>query len=365
MIIIGKSPTLISGVPSCASVDAIANVRRGDEPEPAAHRVPVHLRDDRLVAARQREQQIRVVALRAGARSTSPPRRHLREVAAGAERLPSPVEHDDAHVVVAARVVERVEELVGHLRADRVAPLGIEERDRRDARRRRATRDLLRTPRIARLRPCGRGSTDRATGSSAPRRPSPTLRPMSRTMRAATSTSSPFDFAICAVRQVEVVLEPARMFPPSTSAVASIRHSQWLMPMTSHSLPGGIDLRLELEALDHRRDAAEHVHDERELERLLQDRPCRAAARCRACARCRSTRARASRRLVHRREELDDLRVRVREHHVEDEGLLLLGVLRVVHRAHVEGGDLGLALADVRALLGHVVERSCPSRSSG
>ena len=54
--------------------------------------------------------------------------------------------------------------------------------------------------------------------------------------------------------------------------------------------------------------------------------------------------------------ELDDLAVGVREHHVEDEALPLLGVLRVVHRAHVEGGDLGPALADVGALLGHVVE---------
>ena len=34
MIIIGKSPTLISGVPSCASVDATANVEAATSPSP-------------------------------------------------------------------------------------------------------------------------------------------------------------------------------------------------------------------------------------------------------------------------------------------------------------------------------------------
>ena len=43
------------------------------------------------------------------------------------------------------------------------------------------------------------------------------------------------------------------------------------MPMTSHSEPGRHDLGLELERLDRGRDAAEHVDDERELERLLED----------------------------------------------------------------------------------------------
>ena len=117
-----------------------------------------------------------------------------------------------------------------------------------------------------------------------------------------------------------------RTLPPSTSAVASMRHWQWLMPMTSHSLPGASrrDLLLELHALDGRRDAAEHVDDERELERRLRARPCRGAARRPACARCRSTRARASRPASFiAASELDDLRVRVREDHVEDELLLL------------------------------------------
>ena len=37
MIIIGKSPTSISGVPSFASVDGHREGARRDEPEPAAH----------------------------------------------------------------------------------------------------------------------------------------------------------------------------------------------------------------------------------------------------------------------------------------------------------------------------------------
>jgi hypothetical protein len=48
MIIIGKSPTLISGVPSFAPSRADREVRRRHEPEAAAHRVAVHPRDDGL-----------------------------------------------------------------------------------------------------------------------------------------------------------------------------------------------------------------------------------------------------------------------------------------------------------------------------
>ena len=54
---------------------------------------------------------------------------HLREVAAGAERLALAGEDDGADVVVGVRVVERVEQLVDHLRPDRVAALRVVQRD--------------------------------------------------------------------------------------------------------------------------------------------------------------------------------------------------------------------------------------------
>ena len=66
------------------------------------------------------------------------------------------------------------------------------------------------------------------------------FRPTSRTMRAATSTRSPFDFAISPFGKYKLSSRPARIFPPSTSALAIMRQPHLLMPITSHSDPGGM-----------------------------------------------------------------------------------------------------------------------------
>jgi hypothetical protein len=120
-----------------------------------------------------------------------------------------------------------------------------------------------------------------------------------------------------------------------------MRQWPWEMPMTSHSEPGGHDLRLELQRLDHRRDAPEHVHDERELVGRLQRAHVEQRLDARGVPAVEALELGLDPRLVHGGEHLEDLRVGVGEHHVEDELLLVLRVLRVVHRAHVEGADLG------------------------
>ena len=74
MIIIGKSPTSISGVPSFASLEATRSARR-DEPEPAAHGVAVDARDDgllRLRTARAGGRRSRPWRERAGASASRP-----------------------------------------------------------------------------------------------------------------------------------------------------------------------------------------------------------------------------------------------------------------------------------------------------
>ena len=55
--------------------------------------------------------------------------------------------------------------------------------------------------------------------------------------------------------------------------------------------------------------------------------------------------------LAHCREELDDRVEAVLEHRLEDEVLAAPRVLRVVHRAHVQGGDVRLQLAEIRDAL--------------
>ena len=97
MIIIGKSPTSISGVPSLRAARRDREVRRRDEPEPAAHRVRRSRARRWASRARHREEQVGVVALRRQRVAAAGAARHLREVAAGAERVALAGEHDDAH----------------------------------------------------------------------------------------------------------------------------------------------------------------------------------------------------------------------------------------------------------------------------
>ena len=97
-------------------------------------RVAVHLaRRSGLSLRVQREQQIRVVALVRAAPTRSAPPVICAKSPPAQNALPSPVSTIDAHVVGGARVVERPEELVHHLRADRVAALRVGQRDRLDA----------------------------------------------------------------------------------------------------------------------------------------------------------------------------------------------------------------------------------------
>jgi hypothetical protein len=107
MIIIGKSPRLISGVPSFALSQATAK-------------------------SRELEQQIRVVPLRGELRSVAAGA-HLLEVAACGEGPARARQHDHTHARIVARVVERPEQLVDHLRPERVLPLRNVQGDRRDA----------------------------------------------------------------------------------------------------------------------------------------------------------------------------------------------------------------------------------------
>jgi hypothetical protein len=100
--------------------------------EPAAHRGPVHARHDRLFVSRHREHQVDVVALRRQRILVAGAARHLREVAARAERLPFSCDHDDANRRIFRRISEGPEKLVHHLRPDRVAPLRVVQSDPRD-----------------------------------------------------------------------------------------------------------------------------------------------------------------------------------------------------------------------------------------
>ena len=91
MIIIGKSPTSISGVPSFASVDATANVLAATSPSPPPIACPFTLATTGLSLLREREQEVRVVAL-VRERSAAPRRRVICAKSPPAQNaFPSPV----------------------------------------------------------------------------------------------------------------------------------------------------------------------------------------------------------------------------------------------------------------------------------
>ncbi len=94
MIIIGKSPTSISGVPSSRSDEARAKVHAATMPEAAAHRVPVHLGDDRLAVAGSGREELGVVAALAvegRASPSSPPALICEKSPPAQNALPAPV----------------------------------------------------------------------------------------------------------------------------------------------------------------------------------------------------------------------------------------------------------------------------------
>ena len=202
MIIIGKRPTSNLRRPELRLARRDRERARRDEPEPAAQRVPVHLRDDRLVAC---------ASARGGGRRSRPcaaaPRPRLpRRVISGnrrPRRTPSPRRSARSTRTSSrsARVVERPEQLVRHLRPDRVPSLG------------RVDSVIVSTPRVARDPDLGVGLRIYALASasagcgliasscriSAPARPSPACAPRRapcaprpRRARRSTSPSSPF-----------------------------------------------------------------------------------------------------------------------------------------------------------------------------
>ncbi len=207
MIIIGKSPTLISGVPSTGILVRDGERRSGNEPETTAHRRTIHARHDRLFGAHHGNEQVGVVALRCerGAIRTAG---HLREVTARTERRSLAREHDGPHDGRLVRVGERPEQLVDHLWSDRVATLRVVEPDRANRAEQRNAKTFVMAFRehAAHTAPETRGSVSEGRvvfgmNCSRPRiclacSTVATLRPVSRHMRAATSMSSPFDFAI-------------------------------------------------------------------------------------------------------------------------------------------------------------------------
>src|SRR5690606_13587063 len=150
-----------------------------------------------LSELREAEQKVCVIALwlEPGAA------RHLLEVAACAERVARSGQHEDPYVRVVARVVERIEQLVDHLRADRVLPFGYVERDGSDrALERHADRSVAA---IFHAHACPTSAAAARPAASSSRwrilRASSTVagsRPTSRVMRTATSTIAPLLEAI-------------------------------------------------------------------------------------------------------------------------------------------------------------------------
>ena len=96
-----------------------------------------------------------------------------------------------------------------------------------------------------------------------------------------------------------------------------------------------------------RRDAAEHAHHAADVQRRAQHALVDERLERADVAEVEALVLGLDAELVHRLEQRDDLLERVREDHREHEVVARARVLRVVHRAHVQRGDLRLELAQV------------------
>ncbi len=136
----GKSPTLISGVPKPAPSLATIRSQASAIPSEPASTWPLAATIDGLPSSPSALKTSRNAAVpdgtceRSARRRAKPPR--LR--AGGEDLLVRGGEHDDAHLVVVLRRSQRLEQLREQLVGERVAGLGVVERDRRDA-----VRDLV------------------------------------------------------------------------------------------------------------------------------------------------------------------------------------------------------------------------------
>ncbi|CAN91945.1 hypothetical protein predicted by Glimmer/Critica [Sorangium cellulosum So ce56] len=129
--------------PELGAAGADREVRRRDEPEPAAQRVAVHPRHNRLARVREGEQEVRVIALHLGRRRPLGAR-DLREVPARAERVARAGQDHAAHRLVRRARREGVEELAHHRRPDGVLAPRVVQREPEDAPRREGLDDRVR-----------------------------------------------------------------------------------------------------------------------------------------------------------------------------------------------------------------------------
>ena len=154
-----------------------------------------------------------------------------------------------------------------------------------------------------------------------------------------------------AVRQVEVVLEARRARCRRAPRAAAISvHWSRLMPITPQlfAAPSGDLLGHVREVLRGRADPAGHAHHARHLERLATGGPCRSAGRGSPRGRSRSTRARAGCRARSSRSTNSMIVSNEFSKTVlKTKSFRCGGVLRVVHRAHVERRHVRPQLAQV------------------
>ena len=177
-------------------------------------------------------------------------------------------------------------------------------------------------------------------------------RPMSSAICRALAISSPLDFAISPFGQIEVVLEAG------ADVAAEVERGGEQLPLVARDpdhLPvvgalGAVGdlLGHERDVLGHRPDAAGDPHHQRDLQRGLQRLHVEERVEVGDVAGVEALVLGLDSEREHLLDELGDQVEAVLEHRLEDEVLAPPRVLGVVHRAHVQRGDVGGELAQVR-----------------
>ena len=146
----GNVPTLISGVPNVGLLGGDDQIARERDPERAGEHVPARGADRRLAELADQLEQLDEAL---GAEVLVHERhlgREAAEVGARGERLlVRGGQHHAAHLLVVAGPLEGGDQAAEQLRRERVARVGVVQRDRRDAVSATLVEDLSRWPRRA------------------------------------------------------------------------------------------------------------------------------------------------------------------------------------------------------------------------